>query len=98
MKRKEWKVKDTGKRKEVIHYPNLKTVLMVEEILKKADTPLSKNEILRRMPKKTIRQTLRVIIDYLEYSGKIVDGDKGVVWTFNENKKLDAAIKAGVEV
>jgi len=71
---------------------------MVEEVIKKADEPLSRNEILRRMPKKTIRQTLNVILDYLEHSGKILEGDKGVVWTFNPSKKLARAIKDGLEV
>ncbi len=82
----------------LIHYPNLKTVLMVEDVLQKADEPLSRNEILRRMPKKTIRQTLNVILDYLEHSGKIIDGEKGITWTFNPSKKLAAAIKEGLEV
>lgn len=82
----------------LIHYPNLKTVLMVEELLKKADEPLSKNEVMRRMPKKTIRQTLNVILNYLEHSGKILSGDKGIVWTFNPNKRLAKAISRGLEV
>ena len=82
----------------VIHYPNLKTVWMVEEIIQKAKEPISKNEILRRKTKKTIRQTLNVILDYLEYSGKILDGEKGILWTFNASKKLDKAITNGLEV
>ena len=82
----------------LVHYPNLKTVLMVEEIIKKADEPLSRNEILRRMSRKTIRQTLNVILNYLEHSGKILEGNKGIVWTFNPSKKLARAITDGLEV
>ena len=82
----------------LVHYPNLKTVLMVENILQKAKKPLSKNEIMRRIPKKTIRQTLNVILNYLEHSGKIIDGAKGVIWTFNPSGKLAKAIRSGIEV
>ncbi len=83
---------------EVIHYPNLKTVLMVEETLKEADTLLTREELKQRLPKKIMHQTLNIILEYLEDSGKILDGRKGILWIYNKSKRLDKAIKEGIEV
>jgi len=77
----------------LIHYPNLRTILEVENVLKGADEPISKNEIMRRLPKKIMRQTLNAIIDYLEESGKVLNGEKGVLWTFNENPKFKKLLR-----
>lgn len=83
---------------QVIHYPRLDTVLMVEKILKEADLAISKNELLRRLPKQVMRQTLNVILDYLEERGIIISGDKGILWIYNENPKLKKAIEKGREI
>ena len=85
------------KDKEVLHYPTLKTVLMVEAILRTAEKALSKEEIKRRLEGKVMHQTLNIILDYLEYSGKILIGEKGVLWIYNPSKKLQNAIDKGVE-
>ncbi len=82
----------------ILHYPNLKTVLMVEEVLKDADTPLSRNEIKRRLPSKVMHQTLNLILNYLEESGKILDGSKGIVWIFNENPEFRRILDKSVRV
>ena len=83
----------------ILHYPNLKTVLMVEEVIREADAPLSRNEIKRRLPTKVMHQTLNLILKYLEESGKIMDGSKGIVWVFNEDprfkKILDESVRVG---
>ena len=81
----------------LIHYPNLRTILEVENVLKEADEPISKNEIMRRLNKKIMRQTLNAIIDYLEESGKILNGEKGVLWTFNENPKFKKLLRDSAE-
>ena len=83
---------------EVIHYPNLKTVLMVEDVLKKANQLITREELKRKMPTKTMHQTLNVILKYLEDSGKILDGRKGILWIYNPSPKLDKAMKEGVEL
>ncbi|MBD3313105.1 hypothetical protein GF345_01550 [Candidatus Woesearchaeota archaeon] len=83
---------------EIIHYPNLKTVLMVEEALKEADELLTREELKKRLPKKIMHQTLNIILEYLEESGKILDGRKGILWIYNKSKKLDNAVKEGIEV
>jgi len=83
---------------EVIHYPNLKTVLMVEDVLKKAKNLMSREELKKRLPNKIMHQTLNVILKYLEDSGKILDGRKGILWIYNPSPKLDKAIDEGVEL
>ena len=83
---------------DIIHYPNLKTVLMVENILKNADESMNRQQIKRKLPTKVMHQTLNIILGYLEDSGKIIDGRKGIVWIHNPSKKLDKAMQEGVEL
>ena len=82
----------------IIHYPNLKTVLMVEEILKKANSPMNREQLKRKLPTKVMHQTLNIILKYLGDSGKIIDGRKGIVWIYNPSPKLAKAIKEGVKL
>ena len=82
----------------IIHYPSLKTVLMVEETLKKANQLMTREELKKKLPKKMMHQTLNIVLDYLENSGKIIDGRKGILWIYNPSKKLEKAIKEGVEL
>ena len=79
--------------KKVIHYPTLKTIIMVESILQEQNKPVTKNFILEKIPKKIMKQTLNVILEYLELSGKVLINQKGVEWTFDENKQLKIALK-----
>jgi len=83
---------------EVLHYPNLKTILMVEKVLKDAETTLTREEIKGRLPTQIMHQTLNVILDYLEQRGLILDGHKGVLWTYNDSPKLKDAISRGTEI
>ena len=82
----------------VIHYPNLKTVLMVEEVLKNAEEPLSKKEIKELLPKGIMHQTLNLILEYFENRGMIAFTSQGIVWIYNPSPKLQAAIDKGVVV
>ena len=77
----------------ILHYPRLDTVLRVEEVLRKADTAISKSELIRRLPKQIMRQTLLVILDYLEKRGLIMVGNKGVLWIQNDNPKMKRLIE-----
>ncbi len=65
-----------------IHYPQLDTILMVEETIQKMDYP-KKTELWKSLPKKVMYQTFCMIIDYLEESGKIMIDDGRIVWTWN---------------
>ncbi len=81
----------------IIHSPTLDTVLMVEETLKKVGL-ITVAELKRELPKKVMHGTLLKILDYLQFSGKIVIGTKGVLWIFTERKDLDELIKRGTEI
>jgi len=83
---------------EIIHYPNLKTVLLVEEALRNANTLLTREQLKKKLPVKIMHQTLNVILQYLEESGKILDGRKGILWIYNPSRKLEKAIEEGVEI
>lgn len=83
---------------EIIHYPNLKTVLMVEETLKKANNLMTREQLKEKLPTKIMHQTLNVILKYLEDSGKIMDGRKGILWIYNPSPKLEKAIREGMEL
>lgn len=70
--------------------PTLNTVLMVEKVLQKADGVLKVSELKRKLPKQIMHQTLMAVLDYLEYSGKIVLHEDKVLWTFKPQSKLKA--------
>ena len=84
--------------KEPLHYPNLKTVLMVEEVLKKEQLPIKRESLKRKLAKKVQHQTLNIILQYLEDSGKIIDGHKGIIWVYNPSIELKRAIDKGLRV
>lgn len=83
---------------EIVHYPNLKTILAIEEAVRTADTALSRNQILARMPTKVMRSTLNLALDYMEKRGLVLETKKGFIWTFNPNKRLEKAEDEGLEV
>jgi len=81
-----------------IHSPTLNTVMMVEETLKNYGNVISVAELKRKIPKKVMHQTIIQVLDYLQMSGKIIIGTKGVLWVFSERKELDELIKKGIEI
>lgn len=89
---------DLYKKTPVIHYPSLRTVLMIEKVLKGAEIAIDREEIKRRLPVKIMHQTLNVVIKYLEDKGLIIDTHKGVLWVYNPNPKLRRAIEKGTEI
>ncbi len=85
------------RKNQFLHSPTLSTVLMVEDTLKSGEL-MSVAELKRRLPKKVMHQTVHIILDYLQQSGKIIIGTKGVLWVYAERKELDTLIKKGVEL
>jgi len=85
---------------EVLHYPRLDTILNVENIIRNAKEPLSKNEIDRRLDKQVMRPTLNLILEYLEDSGKIFTAKDGTIWIYSKDasNKLKAKLKNAVTV
>ena len=72
------------KTKEIIHYPNLQTVLMVEDFVKEHSGEFKKRPLWENLPRKIMYQTYCVIFDYLIDSGKIaVDKEGTIGWTWN---------------
>ena len=70
--------------KQILHYPRLDTVLMVEKVIYDTSGEFTKKQIWNKLPKKVMYQTFSVIIDYLLYSGKIaVDSEGKIAWVWN---------------
>jgi hypothetical protein len=67
----------------LLHYPRLDTVLMVENALKREGEYDSMRQLWLALPKKTMYQTFKVIIDYLKESNKIIVKEGKVIWIWN---------------
>jgi len=80
---------------QVLHYPRLDTVIMVEETIKKAKTYPTKAELLKHLPKKMMYQTFLLILDYLEKSNKILidKKDGAIIWIWNPKGVQDVVEK-----
>ncbi|EFD92423.1 MAG: hypothetical protein BJBARM5_0866 [Candidatus Parvarchaeum acidophilus ARMAN-5] len=69
---------------EVLHYPRLDTVLMVEEAIKNAKEYPSKRQLWLSLKKKVMYQTFNIVIDYLVESNKVVIDKEGkVIWIWD---------------
>ncbi len=82
----------------VVHYPSLKTILAIEDVIKGADMALSRNQILAKLPTKVMRSTLNLALIYMEKRGLVLETSDGFIWTFNPNKKLEKAEMEGLEL
>lgn len=83
---------------DLLHYPRLDTVMMVEEAIRNAKEYPSKRQLWLSLKKKVMYQTFNVIIEYLEESNKIIiDKDGTVVWIWDPDgvKKL---LKSGLVI
>ncbi len=70
--------------KNILHYPQLDTVLMVEEFINEHSGDYKKKSLWQALPRKMMYQTFCVILDYLYESGKIVSDKEGkIVWIWN---------------
>jgi len=68
----------------ILRYPRLDTVLMVEEAILKAKEYPTKAKLWRSLPKKMMYQTFNLILDYLEHSGKIFIAENGpIIWIWD---------------
>ena len=81
------------------HSPTLNTVIMVEEVIKGSKgSVITIPEIKRKLPRQVNHLTLKVILEYLEESGKIIVTLKGITWIKNSNPNLRSAISRGMEI
>ncbi len=68
----------------ILHYPQLDTILMVEESIRENSGEYKKKSLWENLPRKMIYQTFCVIFDYLLESGKIAQDREGhIVWIWN---------------
>jgi hypothetical protein len=80
-------------------YPNLNTVLMVEDFLREhSNKPIKLSELRKSLPKQIMHQTLKVILEYLWRSGKIIYGPRGIQWIYSEPKHLKKMFEDTLEV
>ena len=69
--------------KNILRFPRLDTVLMVEEFIREHDGEFKKRSLWENLPKKMMYQTFCVIIDYLLYSRKIsIDAEGKIGWIY----------------
>jgi hypothetical protein len=71
------------KQEQILHYPRLDTILMVEETIRKAKEYPSKRQLKMALSKDIMYQTFNLILKYLEESGKIVIKDGRIIWIWN---------------
>lgn len=69
---------------DVLHYPRLDTVLMVEKAIREHGNYPTKKQLWQSLPKKVMYQTFNLILDYLQESGKIlIDKDGAILWVWD---------------
>lgn len=80
------------------HNPNLKTIVMIENVVKSADQPIRRSEIKKLLKKKVMHQTLNAVLNFLEERNMILDTHKGIIWLDEPNAKLSKALKQGINL
>ena len=80
-------------------YPNLNTVLMVEDYLNShRDIPITLAELRTVLPRQGMDQTLKIILEYLWASGKIIYGPRGVQWIYQEPDHIKKMLENSLEI
>ena len=71
----------------VLHYPQLDTVLLVENLIRDKKEVKNKTALWELLGRRVMFQTLTTILDYLEYSGKIyITKDGEILWVYNPQR------------
>ena len=72
---------------------------MVEETLRKTnESVITIAQLKRELPRQVNHNTLILILDYLDRSGKIAIGVKGITWVYTDSRILKELIKKGTEI
>ena len=82
----------------ILHYPKLNSILMVEKIIQEMKEYPTKMELWKALPKKMQYQTFNLILNYLEKSNKIMFDKGKIIWIFPNNKKLNELIQGAISV
>lgn len=72
----------------ILHYPQLDSILMVEDAIQKSEDYPTRIELWKSLPKQMQYQTFKLILDYLERSNKIMFQEDKIIWIFANSKKL----------
>ena len=78
--------------------PTLESIEYVRAILRSAEEPISRNEILRTLAAwshSMSRQSLNAVLHFLAADGTIAEGSKGLIWVPLANPNLMTAISKG---
>ena len=74
----------TIQKENILRYPRLDTILMVEKSIYKHSGEFKKKSLWEHLPKKMMYQTFCVVIDYLIESGKIaMDKEGKIAWVWD---------------
>jgi len=82
----------------ILHYPKLDSILMVEKAIQKSEDYPTRTELWKSLPKQMQYQTFKLILEYLESSNKIMFENDKIIWIFSNSKKLNELIKGAVSV
>ena len=85
-------------RTQVLHEPQLDTLLMVEKAIMDASEYPTRTELWRSLPRKMQYQTFKRVLDYLEASGKIAFDKTKIIYTGVNNPKLEALMKSSMRI
>ena len=78
--------------------PTLQSIEYVRAILRSAEEPISRNDILRALSAwshSMSRQSLNAVLRFLAADGTIAEGSKGLIWVPRSSPSLMAAISEG---
>ena len=78
--------------------PTLETIEYVRAILRQAEAPISRNEILRTLSAwnhSTTRKSLNAAIDFMGADGNVAEGSKGLIWVPEASGSVAEAIRQG---
>lgn len=82
----------------ILHYPKLDSILMVERAIQDSEDYPTRTELWRNLPKQMQYQTFKLILNYLEVSNKIMFEEDKIIWIFPNNEKLNQLIQGAVHV
>ena len=84
-------------RQEVLHFPRLDTVLMVEDAVKRARKYPTRMQLWRSLERKVQYQTFQLILKYLQDSHKIFISKEGsIMWVLAESPKAQKLLNQSV--
>ena len=78
--------------------PTLGTMELIRSALRKADGPVSRNELLKQLAvwgHSTSRPSLNAAIRFLAADGAVAEGSKGLIWVPEASEQIREAIHSG---